>query len=255
MLFSVLGIAFALGLSVTLVYAFIFMAKAKTPVFKPLFAGGLCMFLGTVLASVLLLLLHAALEAGGKGFLEADVAGFYLTLITGALVTAGMFFALKRPLAARRSAYESLAFGLGVALPLFVYRAAGAVVMSGAYLVAGAGAADSLLLLLENVADLLLALGEAACAVFLAHLLNQKKPASGFFAALLFELVLRAALSLEAAFGIPGWYGRAFGFVLLALACWYDLRVWKRFPPRQEPPRKRGVNQNIPWPEPGDDGK
>ncbi len=256
MLLSMLGIALAAGSVAGFVLALIYLAKAHVPFFLPLLLGGFCMLLGNLGASFLLLLINALVKAAaGRPFIGDDVAALYLAIATGILMSGSMFFVLKKPLKTRRSAYEALAFGLGIAMPLFAYRAFGAAWTSFALLAAGADYATSALLLAQNAAQLLLALVEVSFAVLLAHLISKGKPIVGLLVALACELAFQLALNVEDAFGWSGWIGTALGLAVFAAALVYDFRAWSSFPPMQKQPRTHGVNKTIPWPEPGEDGR
>ena len=256
MLLSSLNIALAVALVASAIWTLIYIRKKGVPVGKP-FLLGLASMAAGYFGAALLLLAVSGFAGGPEGdaFIEGKAAAFVLALTSATLVTLAMFFMLKKPLAQRRSAHETLAFGIGVVLPMLVYRAVGVVAAGAQYLLAGVGYGASALLLAESAVGLALMLCEAVLSLLLAHMLNRNRAFMGFLATLACELAVYAGLSLADAFGAPAAVGPAVGLVVLACVAVYDARAWSSFPPVKRQTRSRGTGKNISWPEPGEDGR
>ncbi len=256
MLLSSLGIALAVALVASAIWMLIYAHKKGVPIGRPFLLGLASMLVGYFGAALLLLVVSGVVGGPeGDAFIEGQAAAFILALTSAALVTLMMFLMLKKPLAGRRSAYETLAFGIGVVLPMLLYRATGVVVASTQYILSGVGYGDAALLLVESVFGLALMLCEAVLALLLAHMLNRGKALVGFFVTLACELAVYAGLGLADAFNAPAFVGPAAGLIVLAGVAVYDARVWTSFPPVNKKPRSRGATKQISWPEPGEDGR
>ncbi|HWQ57747.1 MAG TPA: hypothetical protein VN540_01915 [Clostridia bacterium] len=256
MILSCLAIALAAALAAAAAWLLFDIRKKGIAIGMPVLLGLACMAIGYVGASALLLVANAVVSAfASVSFIEHEAAAFYLALTTGALVGLAMFVMLKKPLAQRRSAYETLAFGIGVVLPMLVYKVVDVVLVNVSYILLGAEYGESALLLLNSVVGLALTLPEVFLAVLLASLLNRNKALTGLIVTLACETAVYAAQSVRDAFGAPDFIGPVAGVLALTAVAVYDARAWSSFPPVKKPSRARGSNQKIPWPEPGEDGR
>ncbi len=251
-----LSIALAVSFAVGLACALIYIAKKKIPIAKPLLLGGLAMLAGYFGASLLMLAINALTDAvWGISFVEEAAAYLYLALMSGSFIALMMFFMLKGPLKDRRSAYETLAFGLGVAIPMCAIKAVEIIWTNVSLIASGVDYATAALMLLTGAVNLALCLLEVFVALLLAHMLNEGKTAAGFFIALACEAFVYAALSLKDAFGFPAVIGPALSVAVCAVLAVYVSKVWDRFPPVKRDARVRRGSGDIQWPEPGEDGR
>lgn len=256
MLLSSLSIALAVAFVASALWVLVYIHKKGIPAGKPFLLGLASMAAGYFGAALLLLAVGGFI--GGPeadAFIEGKAAAFVLALASAAFVTLMMFLMLKKPLAGRRSAFETLAFGIGAVLPMLLYRAVGVAAAGAQYLLSGVGYGATALLLAESAAGLSLMLCEAVLAPLLAYMLNRKRALAGFLVTLACELAVYAGLSLADAFGTPAFAGPAVGLLVLAGVAFFDARVWSEFPPVKKQPRSRGANKSVPWPEPGEDGR
>lgn len=256
MLLCFLSIALAVSFVVGLACALIYIAKKKIPIAKPLLLGGFAMLAGYFGASLLMLALNAAIEAfAGRSFMDDAAAYLYLALTSGAFIALMMFFMLKGPLKDRRSAYETLAFGLGVAIPMCAIKALEIIWTNVSLIASGVDYATAALMLLTGAVNLALCLLEVFVALLLAHMLNEGKKTAGVFIALACEAFVYAALSLKDAFGFPAVVGPALSVAVCAVLAVYVSKIWDRLPPVKRDARVRRGAGDIPWPEPGEDGR
>lgn len=257
MIICLLGITLAIAYIIVFIYSLIYIAKTGTPVWKPFGLGIASMMIGYFGASFLLLALNAVVEASsGYSFIDNSVAPFYLALVTAALISIVMLMMLKKPLRERRSAYEALAFGLGVVAPMLAYKTASVVWSNLAYIISGAGYSASTLLLLEGTLGTAIVLLEALLAILLSYMIFKGKTWTGFLLVLTLELLVYASGSVQTAFGWPNFIGLGTGFAVCAAVTVIDVKVWNRFPPfKREARTQRGVKSAIHWPDPGEDGR
>jgi hypothetical protein len=257
MLISIFGIALAIVFVLGIIFALVYIAKTGVPIWRPLGLGFACMTIGYFGASFLLLAVNAVVESSsGYSFIDDPQAAFYLALTTAVLIACLMFFMLKKPLRERASAYEALVFGLGVAVPTLVYKALGITLTHIAYIASGAGYGTSALLLLDDTLQMAITLCEAYLAVLLAYMIRQGKALPGLAAVLAAELLVYAGGSAQDAFGWSAYIGLSASVAVCAVVVFIDTKVWNSFPPFKRDARvRRGAGGNIPWPDPGEDGR
>ncbi len=256
MILSAINIIFALVFIAIPVFALIYLAKKHVPFGKPLLLGSVTMMIGYFGSSFIVLLINAIVEAsGGAAFIETDMAYFYLAVTIATVLAVLMTIMLAKPLNGRRSAEETVAFGMGVVIPMVAYRAIGVIWTSIAYIETGADYAASGVLLTNGMFTMAVCFVDAFIAVMLADFINKGRLWTGFAFALTAELLINGAGSVYDAFAWPFIIYPITAVVLSAVMIAYDLRVWKDFPEPVSDKKVRRGKQNIQWPDPGDDGR
>ncbi len=256
MMLSCLAVAIAAGFVTAAAYALVYIKKSGAPIRLPLALGAASLGLAYVAASLVMLAVESAFDAAtGASFLEETGAYFYMELAAGASLALMMFLMLRGPLRERRSARESLAFGIGVAGLLLLYKAVNVVAANVECIRADVDYGTAALVLAEGTAGMALTLLEALAAVTLAHFLNRKRPWTGLVAALICAVVSGAADGAAEMFGLPRLVRYAVPLALIAALAVFVGRVWKEFPAVRLAAKKRRGAKEIQWPDPGEDGR
>lgn len=248
MILSILTIVICAFVAIMLIGILHRASKLGIPVGKPLLYGICSMGAGYTVSALILAAVNAIMGNKADALFENPNSYVIFGAATGAAIAVAMFVVFILPMKKQRSAMEVLIYGVGVSLPLLIYRVLSIIISNIECIKIGAGYDVTLTVFAMSIIAMFTSFLEVFCAIIMASLINRNKKLIGLLTVVVIEIVTYGASSFSESFGWPDYVY----YIVMSIACvgtfMYVIKVWRDFPPTIVE-KKKPKTKNIQWPD------